>query len=88
MSTTASHLWIRAPLLLAHGGSLGSKAELQPPGPRSAALTPRRGAAPKTPASPRSAQQAQGFAGYERVKELELWRVTAPGQGESGIDAP
>lgn len=28
MSTTASHLWIRAPLLLAHGGSLGSKAEL------------------------------------------------------------
>jgi hypothetical protein len=28
---------------------------------------------------------AQGFVGYERVKELELWRVTAPGQDGAGI---
>ena len=31
---------------------------------------------------------AQGFVGYERVKELELWRVTAAlGEGGAGIDA-
>ena len=30
---------------------------------------------------------AQGFMGYDRVKELELWRVTAPGQDGAGIDA-
>ena len=31
---------------------------------------------------------AQGFVGYERVKELELWRVTAAlGEDGAGIDA-
>ena len=31
---------------------------------------------------------ARGFVGYERVKELELWRVTAAlGEDGAGIDA-
>ena len=31
---------------------------------------------------------SQGFVGYERVKELELWRVTAAlGEDGAGIDA-
>ena len=46
-------------------------------------------APPEAPVSLRLTIQTQGFVGYERVKELELWRVTVPGQDQdgAGIDA-